>query len=336
MDLVSGSRAFNRLSFQITQSMLFIIDIYDNLEDFILTLDYFDDITIFDNEEMDGCVSYYQLKTNEEVTITHIINQEWISKLYEHLKSHNNVNVSKISLISSSDIKDKQKKIVEFGEKKFCDFPQDVKKKIIKSIAIKYECNESEIDLSKFSIIKTVLTKDTHFQLAEQKLTTFLEKINPDISLRTAKLTFNSLLSCMQLKQAFELPIDASYDDIRSKKSISKKEFNEILNYSSQITIQEFEVIVKAIGSIASKGEIAIAYSNILSDIRKKDLIFFELFNSSVDILKMFNYNDKVSFGDNLREYLSIIKSKNPRNIHVISNDFYSEVIGASLLLRKE
>ncbi|VEU65803.1 Uncharacterised protein [Mesomycoplasma conjunctivae] len=118
------------------------------------------------------------------------------------------------------------------------------------------------------------------------------------------------------------------------KKSISKKDFNEIINYSNQITIPEFEVIVKAIGSIASKEKIGIAYSYIVSDIKKQDSIFFDLFNSSRDILKTFNYNNKLSFGANLSEYVSIIKSKNPRNIHVINDDFYSEVIGAWLLLR--
>ena len=122
-------------------------------------------------EEMNGSVSYYQLKTNEEVFITHIINEGWISKLYEHLTTYNDANISKISLILLSYIKDKNKKIVVSGEKKFCDFLQNIKEKIIKSIATYYKCNESEIDLSKFFIIKTVLTKDTHFQLAEQKLT---------------------------------------------------------------------------------------------------------------------------------------------------------------------
>ncbi|CAT04773.1 Uncharacterised protein [Mesomycoplasma conjunctivae] len=227
MDKTSGSITYNRLRFQIAQSMLFIIDFYDNLEDFILTLDYFDDITFFDNEEMDGSVSYFQLKTNEQVTITYIIKKGWISKLYKHLKSDNKDNVSKISLIVSSNIKDKQKKIVEYGEKKFGDLPQNVKEEIIKSIATNYKCNESEVDLSKFSIIKTVLTKDTYFQLAENKLTTFLEKINPDITLRTSKLIFNSLWAWMDSKQAFEFPPGSvvSYDEVRSKKKYFKKRF---------------------------------------------------------------------------------------------------------------
>ncbi|MDC4163156.1 DUF4297 domain-containing protein [Mycoplasma sp. T363T] len=335
MDVVSGSRTYNRLKFQISQSILFIIDIYDNFDDFLLTLDYFDDISIFDNEEMNGSVSYYQLKTNENVTIAHIIKEKWIDKLHEHLSSQKNVNVSKISLVLSSDLKYKKKKIVEYGEKKFSDFPDEVKSKIIDCFREKNNCNQSEIDLSKFSVIKTVLTKYTHKDLAKQKLTDFLEKINPEISIRIVDLTFDSLFRRMGDKQSFELPKDASNDLIRDKKSISKKEFSKIIDYANLITMHDFKKIAEATKDIASEEEIGLAYAKMLSDIKKRDEDFFSLFNKSVEILDKFDMKKGLSFADNLKEYVLAIKNENPTNFHVKLNDFYCEVIGASLLLKK-
>lgn len=109
-DVVSGSMAYNRFSMQISQSMLFIVDIFENVDDFLLTLDYFDDITIFENEDMQGRVRYFQMKTDESVTINAIIKKEWIHKLYEHIKN-DDLSESQISLITTSVVKDNKKKL---------------------------------------------------------------------------------------------------------------------------------------------------------------------------------------------------------------------------------
>lgn len=110
-DVVSGSMAYNRLSMQISQSMLFIVDIFDDFDDFLLTLDYFDDITVFENGNMDGNVSYYQLKTDEKVTITSIINKKWLHKLYNHIVEVVDGSEPKIYLIAAETVTHNRKKL---------------------------------------------------------------------------------------------------------------------------------------------------------------------------------------------------------------------------------
>lgn len=63
-DTKSGSIAYNRLDMQISQVLHLAIEVYDNL-DFLLVLDHYDDITLFDDASSTDTVSYYQMKTND-------------------------------------------------------------------------------------------------------------------------------------------------------------------------------------------------------------------------------------------------------------------------------
>ena len=68
VDKTSGSLAYNRLDLQISQTLHMAIEFFDSL-DYLLVLDYYDDITLFDNDENPEFVSYYQVKTNWIVDI---------------------------------------------------------------------------------------------------------------------------------------------------------------------------------------------------------------------------------------------------------------------------
>lgn len=185
--------------------------------------------------------------------------------------------------------------------------------------------------------MKTVLTKDAHYIIAEKKVIELLKKINPDISLGTADLTFKSLSTIMNQKQSAEVPKDAGKEDIKKKKSISKKEIKEILDYGNKLTIQEFGVIAKATENVVEDfGKLAIAYANIMGDIRNKAGIFFELIDSAIELKKIFVYDYTLNFSENANNFILLIKNNNLKNIHVISDDFYVEVIAVSLLLRKD
>ena len=65
VDTGSGSMAYNRFEMQISQTLHMAIEFYDSL-DYLLVMDYYDDITLFDDEKNPEIVSYYQMKTNEE------------------------------------------------------------------------------------------------------------------------------------------------------------------------------------------------------------------------------------------------------------------------------
>lgn len=336
-DVVSGSIAYNRLSMQISQSMLFIVEIFDEFDDFLLTLDYFDDITIFESENMEGHVSYFQLKTDEKVTVANIIDKEWIHKLYNHIKVSNDSTKTEISLITAENVTYKRKKIVESGKKNFNEFSEEIREKFVKVLSEYYDCDASEIDLSNFSIMKTVLTKDAHYIIAENKVIELLKKINPDISLGTADLTFKSLSTIMNQKQSAEVPKDAGKEVIKKKKSISKKEIQEILDYGNKLTIPDFNIIESVAKNMElDLGKIATAYAKILADIKNKNVLFFELINDSIEFLKEYTYDSNLTFYENVNNFIKFIKKNNLRNFYVTVDNFYVEVIAISLLLKEK
>jgi hypothetical protein len=58
------------------------IELYDSLN-YLLILDHYDDITLFDLDADSLAVSYYQMKTSEDtITIDSAISEGWLAKLY--------------------------------------------------------------------------------------------------------------------------------------------------------------------------------------------------------------------------------------------------------------
>lgn len=85
VDTVAGSRSYNRLDIQISQTLHFAIELYDELN-YLLILDHYDDITLFDLDADPLEVSYYQMKTSENtITIDSAINEGWLAKMYAQL-----------------------------------------------------------------------------------------------------------------------------------------------------------------------------------------------------------------------------------------------------------
>ena len=85
IDTTSGSMAYNRLDMQVSQVLHMAIELYDKL-DYLFILDYYDDITLFEDENNPKVVSYYQMKTNGEcIQFNTALSENWIVKLYAQL-----------------------------------------------------------------------------------------------------------------------------------------------------------------------------------------------------------------------------------------------------------
>ena len=104
VDTHSGSMAYNRLDMQVSQTLHMAIELFDNL-DYLFVLDYYDDITLFDNDVNPDFVSYYQLKTNEEsISINTAIANDWLAKLYTQLENPEWI-VKELGLITNCPLK---------------------------------------------------------------------------------------------------------------------------------------------------------------------------------------------------------------------------------------
>ncbi len=104
VDTGSGSMSYNRLEMQVSQTLHMAIEFFDNL-DYLLVLDYYDDITLFENESNPEIVSYYQMKTNEEsISISTAIREDWLTKLYAQLERPEWI-VKELGLITNCPLK---------------------------------------------------------------------------------------------------------------------------------------------------------------------------------------------------------------------------------------
>ena len=61
VDTSAGSMSYNRFEMQVSQALHLAIELYDSL-DYLLVMDYYDDITLFEDEKNPEIVSYYQMK----------------------------------------------------------------------------------------------------------------------------------------------------------------------------------------------------------------------------------------------------------------------------------
>lgn len=83
IDKKSGSLAYNRFEMQISQALHMAIELYPNLN-YLLVLDHYDDITLFDDDVLPETVSYYQMKTSEDsISIDTAISEDWIATVYK-------------------------------------------------------------------------------------------------------------------------------------------------------------------------------------------------------------------------------------------------------------
>jgi len=344
IDETSGSLAYNRLDMQVSQSLLFAIELYDSL-DYLIVLDYYDDITIYDDQQDCTIVSYYQMKTsNKSITIHTVLNEEWLSKLYEHLEK-SDVVVRELGLITNQDItaqiktetskKPSSKKVLYSDKTKFDLIHDETKKKICEDIAKTKNINVEDVDLSKFIYLKTVLTIDSHRDLVEKKLIDFLHNENPRMSISVAKTIYSSLFQILSNKQGYELGESASFDAVKAHKSFSKQLVSKVINIARNIELPPFsDVSAKCKITDEYLGKAAIAYINILADSNKND----EVFNRTFDELRRIIQKNVPVSGESLWDFagkcFEEYAAKNPRSIHVMSADLYINLLVLCILVK--
>lgn len=280
IDKTSGSMAYNRLDMQISQAVLLSIQVFTNL-DFLLVMDYYDDISLFDDSKNPNSVSYYQMKTSEEhFTFNTIIKEKWIDKLYEHLYNPQFL-ITELGLITNCSIVEtgSPKKEYKKGKTDFSLFNENTKEKIIKDIASHFNIPEEKVDLSKFVHIKTDLTINRHKDLAESEFANFLYKDYPKISYDSIKVIYQSLITLLTKKQEFEnIGKDESFENVRKNKGVSKGDIQEIIKHTLLIRIPELDILARAL-NLNDKEKLiyALEYSKILADSNRKLDNFYQL-----------------------------------------------------------
>lgn len=294
VDTITGSRTYNRLDMQVSQTLHMAIELFDNLN-YLFILDHYDDITLFDLDKEPLVVSYYQLKTsnNERITIDSAISENWLAKLYSQLNRSENWLIKELGLITNTPLeirikKDKQKQTLSADKTSFAKINKYTQNRIRKDIAVKFGISEDKVDLSKFFHLRTTLSIERHKDIVESEIETFLYDKYPRITVDTVKGIYSSLVEILTKRQAYELlPNDAGLLDAKKHKGFTKTEFINIIDKAIILSLPTFEDVVKLSG--VEESTISLPYVQILTDSNKRDdESFHTLFNK---VLKTMNSN---------------------------------------------
>lgn len=306
-DTNSGSLAYNRLEMQVSQAIHMAVEMYQEL-DYLLVLDHYDDISIFDKEDSPAVVSYYQLKSKEDlITIDSVVRKEWLPKLYLHLKNET-WQVKELGLVTPCVLKVTASKkegikeqILSRPKTPFVDIGIAMQRKIKEDIGEALSISAESVDLTKFVHMRTILTIAEHRNIAEQKLNEFLYNAYPHITINTAKAIFNTLVELLSQKQRYEgLNKDADYKTVRKNKGVSKNDITRIINSAMIVSIPKFDEIVQWSGYHDSEAhELSLAYLQVIIDNQRNNgtlrtlfqkIDFFVLKNPLQDGEYMLNY----------------------------------------------
>lgn len=272
-DKTSGSRSYNRIDFQVSQGILFSIEFYD-VSDYLIALDYYDDLAIIENTDDQSIVSYYQVKTTEDkFTITSILNEEWLVDLYDHLAEENGFDaVGELGLITNCRVENKNHREDEPkyinnvpGKTKLSALRGDTAELIKKDIAEKLGIEVDEIDLSKLVIIQTTLDIHSHEHFARLNFIDFVNGKLGNVGIDVVRAAYESLRDKFDKCQRFELPEFAEQIEVQAKKCISKAVLTESLQTIAEIDFPLIENLLLLVPEENKQG-FSVAYANAISD----------------------------------------------------------------------
>lgn len=292
IDTVAGSRSYNRLDMQVSQTLHMAIELYDDLN-FLFVLDHYDDITIFNLDSKPLAVSYYQMKTSENViTIDSAIKEGWISKLYSQLDRKEDWLVAELGLITNCPLEvsyhvssKKQslcKEKLSAEKSKFITLTKEVQERLISDIAKNCSIEEKDVDLTKFAHIRTTLSISSHKDLVEKEVSDLLFKKYPKIKVDTVKAIYSTLINVLTKKQAYErLPSHADFNVVWKHKGLEKKDFARVIDQAIMISLPEFEEVFRySQAKEEMKVRLSLPYVTILTDSTNiSDNTFLHLFD---------------------------------------------------------
>ena len=306
VDTAAGSRSYNRLDMQVSQTLHMAIELYDSLN-YLLILDHYDDITLFDLDADPLVVSYYQMKTSEDtITIDFAISEGWLAKLHAQFSRPERWLVKELGLITNTPLEIKYTLVSEKGRKLnrtsklsadhtvFSNLHQSVQEKIKADIAKRRGIPIEDVDLSKFAHLHTTLTIERHKDIVEKEVQDFLYEKYPRITVDTVKGIYSSLVDLLTKRQEYEnIPEGAGLDEVKNHKGFKRIELNRVIDKAIMLSLPTFEEVQKVSGVGADMyTRLSFPYAQILTDSNKKtDETFPTLYNATLEEICSFPFD---------------------------------------------
>lgn len=349
VDTAAGSRSYNRFEMQLSQALHMAIELYEDLN-YLLILDHYDDITVFDLDTEPLTVSYYQMKTSEgTVTIDSAISKNWIAKLYEQLKRPEDWFVKELGLITNVPLEVKYKLIDENGKKfermdtlaaertSFKNLHQIVKNRIRADIAKKLKIKPEEVDLSKFAHLRTTLSVTSHRDLTEKEMTDFLFGKYPKITVETVKGIYAAMIELLSRRQSYEtLPKDAKLSEVWKHKGVTRDDFNRLIDQAIIFAMPEYSEVEQYLAPKSEeRARVSLAYVTLNSDrLKRNNQSFYELFLKTKKQISDKPFNGKEMVKEYCQETANKIRGDNPL-LCAPYDDYYIPVLITCLIINE-
>lgn len=334
---------------QVSQTLHMAIELYDQIN-YLLILDHYDDITLFDLDANPLVVSYYQMKTSDKtITIDSAIKEDWLAKMYAQLCRNENWIVKELGLITNTPLEISYNVISQKGKAyntrqslsadrtSFTELHQSIQDKIRKDIASKCRIPEDQVDLTKYAHIHTTLTIERHKDLVEKEMEDFLYGKYPRITVDTVKAIYSSLIDILAKRQGYErMSPDATLENVRKHKGFTKTELDRVIDKAMLLSLPSFEDVIKY-GKIGNDKQnlISLPYVQILADSNNpKDGSFPRLFSETIEAMDTIKYNDKDSIWDYAQKIACSVSAKEPTLCIPYNND-YIAVLTICLLINQ-
>ena len=278
---IAGSRTKNRLTVQISYAIHLIMDFYST--DFLVMMDYIEDISVISNPENPDSIHLYQVKTkssDKQYLLSTVINDEWFQKLYANAQKYGS-HLGSASVVCNTDIVFKGSEVFHNTKSELDNATiQSIVKKIRKAIAKDQGIDEKDVDLSKFYFVRSTLSTKGHKEEAEYKFQEFLLSQSPELQIAAAKSIYKLLYD--ELDKKFNNEISESCSDIQeifTKKGLHSQDIKSLIACGLAVQIPELDKLYSefSITSVQAKIKYSAAYRQIKMDMFSDSYAFVNL-----------------------------------------------------------
>lgn len=292
---IAGSRTKNRLTIQISYAIQLIMDFYST--DFLVMMDYIEDVSVISDPDNPSAIHLYQIKTkstDRQYLLSAVIKDEWFQKLYRNALKYSDY-VDSASLVCNTDIVVSGTEVFPNERTGLDDKSiEENIKKIRKAIAKDQNVNEADIDLSNFFFVRSLLSTKNHKAEAEHEFQDFLLGQDANLQVATAKSIFTVLYD--ELDKRFNEEINEDCTDVQeimSKKGLDGRTIKEIISCGLAIQIPAPEKLFSDfnVASISARRRYSSKYQQIKMDMYSNISVFVALKKTLLEFIESENQN---------------------------------------------
>lgn len=292
---IAGSRTKNRLTIQISYAIRLIMDFYST--DFLVMMDYIEDVSVISDPDNPSAIHLYQIKTkstDRQYLLSAVIKDEWFQKLYRNALKYSDY-VDSASLVCNTDIVVSGTEVFPNERTGLDDKSiEENIKKIRKAIAKDQNVNEADIDLSKFFFVRSLLSTKNHKAEVEHEFQDFLLGQDANLQVATAKSIFTVLYD--ELDKRFNEEINEDCTDVQeimSKKGLDGRTIKEIISCGLAIQIPAPEKLFSDfnVASISARRRYSSKYQQIKMDMYSNISVFVALKKTLLEFIESENQN---------------------------------------------